>query len=140
MKKKGALYEALFRTEVLKRDLDAFTPEGDYSAVDCIVLNAAGKTFRVQVKGTNCARSSEGAGRAPAPNKFKIILGRGAKKKGQYLPTEIDVLACYIEPRGEWYLIPMVRAYKQSALSFFLVEDSKSMWQPYRNYWDIFLQ
>lgn len=140
MKKKGALYEVLFRAEALKNDLDVFIPEGDYSAIDCIVLNAAGVTFRVQVKGTNCIGSSEGSGRKRSMDRFKIVLGRGKRKNINYLPTEIDILACYIEPRDEWFIIPMLRVHKFQTLTFFLGEDSNSQWQAYRNKWDIFLQ
>ena len=52
MKNKGTLYEQTFFTEALAHDLDVFTPLGDYLPQDCLVMNQAGKIFRVQIKGT----------------------------------------------------------------------------------------
>lgn len=137
-KKSGTIYECVFKVEAMNRGLDVFPSEGDYSVVDMVILNPAGKCFRVQVKGTACAGSSEGSNRSPSVNKFKIAIDKG---KGNMLhATEVDVLACYIQPRDTWYLLPMVRAQGLTNLAFFLGGDSESKWQPYRNNWDIFLQ
>ena len=137
-KKDGTIYECVFKTECMKHGLDVFPSEGDYSVIDIVVLNAAGKCFRVQVKGTACEGSSEGVNRSPSINKFKIAI---AKDRGNVpCATEVDVLACYIAPKDTWYLIPMLRAQGIKTLAFFLGEDSESKWQPYRDNWDIFLQ
>ena len=136
-KKLGTIYEAQFKTEALKKGLDVFPAEGDYSVVDCIVLNPAGKTFRVQVKGTSAERTSEGKNRTVSKNKFKIVTRTGAEGK-ELLATEVDVLACYIEPRDTWYIMPMVKAVGRKSFAFFLCENSTSQWEPYRNNWDIF--
>ncbi len=136
-KKEGTIYELLFKVEALKRGLDVFSSEGDYSVIDLVALNPAGKCFRVQVKGTACVGSSEGSNRSPSVNKFKIAIDKG---KGNRLDaTKVDVLACYIAPRDTWFLVPMIRADGLTNLAFFLGEDSSSKWQPYRNNWDIFL-
>ncbi len=139
MKRDGTVYELQFRIEALRRGLDTFPPDGDYSPVDCIVLNPAGKTYRVQVKGTACVGKSDGKGRSPSKYKYRIISGRRSDKS-TYSATEIDVLACYIAPVDEWFLIPMVLAANNSSLAFFTGANSRSKWQKHRNNWDIFLQ
>ncbi len=141
-KKDGTIYEGVFKVESLRHGLDVFPSEGDYSVVDCMVLNPAGKAFRVQIKGTACVGASEGVGRKPMKDKFKIAIDKGKGKSGSRVlhATEIDVLACYIQPKDTWYLIPMVKAVGIKTLAFFTSEDSESKWQPYRNNWDIFLQ
>ena len=72
-------------------------------------------------------------------NKYKIVIGRGGEKN-PLSATEVDVLACYIAPRDTWFLLPMVRATGRRTFAFFIVENSKSQWEKYRNNWDIFLQ
>ncbi len=141
-KKDGTIYEGIFKTECLKHGLDVFPSEGDYSVVDIIILNPAGRCFRVQVKGTACEGSSDGAGRPPMKDKFKIAIDKGRGRSGSRVlhATEVDVLACYIAPRDTWYLLPMVKAVGLKTLAFFTSKNSESKWQPYRDNWDIFLQ
>ena len=122
--------------EALRRGLDVFVSEGDYSVVDCIVLNPAGRSFRTQIKGTAC-QGSDGAGRPIPKDKFKILAGRGRGKTG-ISATDVDILACYIEPYDTWYIIPMVYAHEQRSLAFFLGIDTKSKWNPFRDNWDLF--
>ena len=52
MKRKGNIYEQIFFTEALSHNLEIFTPLGDYLPQDCLVMNQAGKVFKVQIKGT----------------------------------------------------------------------------------------
>lgn len=136
-KRQGTSYEVAFRLEALRRGLDVFVPEGDYSVVDCVVLNPSGKAFRTQIKGTAC-QGSDGAGRKVSKDKYKIVAGTGAHKDG-LSATELDVLACYIEPCDTWYLIPMNHAHEQKTFAFFVGENSTSKWQPYRDNWDAYL-
>ena len=49
MKRKGNLYEQIFFTEALSRNLEVFTPLGDYLPQDCLVMNQAGKVFKIDV-------------------------------------------------------------------------------------------
>jgi hypothetical protein len=137
-KKDGTIYECVFKVEAMKHGNDVFPSEGDYSVVDMVVLNPAGRAFRVQIKGTALEGASDGASRPPMKNKFKICID--GERRNTILATEVDVLACYISPRDTWYLIPMVKAVGLKTLAFFLQEDSESKWQAYRNNWDIFLQ
>ena len=136
-KQAGTIYESEFKTNALKKGLDVFPSEGDYSIVDCVVLNPAGKAFRVQIKGTQCCLFSDGVGRKPSANKFKIVVCKSKTKSGMSA-KEVDVLACYIQPRNTWYIIPMIKAVDRKTLAFYLVDDSKSQWEPYRDNWDVF--
>ena len=52
MKRKGSLYEQKFFSEALQHGLEVFVPLGDYLPQDCLVMNSAGKIFKIQVKGT----------------------------------------------------------------------------------------
>lgn len=135
-KRQGTTYEVAFRLEALRQGLDVFVPEGDYSVVDCVILNPSGKAFRIQIKGTAC-QGSDGAGRKIPETKYKIIAGTGTHKEG-ISATEVDVLACYIEPVDTWYIIPMNYAHEQKSFAFFVSEDSKSKWTPFRDNWSVF--
>ena len=52
MKRTGNLYEQIFFAEALSKDLEVFTPLGDYLPQDCLMMNKAGKVFKTQIKGT----------------------------------------------------------------------------------------
>ena len=56
MKRKGSLYEQKFFSEALEHGLEVFVPLGDYLPQDCLVMNSAGKIFKVQIKGTETNR------------------------------------------------------------------------------------
>ena len=78
MKRKGSLYEQTFFTEALARNLEVFTPLGDYLPQDCLVMNQAGKIFKVQIKGTKDKqfdKANKGLGR------YMITTSTGRIKK-----------------------------------------------------------
>lgn len=127
-KKQGTIYETLFTVEALKRNLDVFNPVGDYSIIDSVVLNPAGKCYRVQIKGTNCTLGK---------NRFQFTAGVGPSKS-LISATDVDILACYIQPRDIWYFLPMVKAAGRKKFALYPVKRSRSLWEPYRDYWDIF--
>ena len=62
-KRAGNLYEQRFYTEALSRGFEVFIPLGDYLPQDAIVMNSAGKLFKVQVKGTEKKDREGGFGR-----------------------------------------------------------------------------
>ena len=132
-KRHGTVYEIAFRLEAIRRGLDVYPSEGDYSVVDCVVLGPSGRAHRVQVKGTG-GSASDGS-----KNKYRITAGRGTAKE-PLRATEVDVLACYISPKDTWYLIPMSVAHGRKSFAFWVSEGSTSQWEQYRNEWGIFLQ
>ena len=132
----GTVYELEFRKRAILHGLEVFPSEGDYSVVDSIVLNPAGKSYRVQIKGTS-AQSSEGFKRPPPKDKYKLIVKSGVDNK-KVKATEVDVLSFYIFPRDTWYNIPTIKTSNIYNFSFFLGKNSKSQWEPFRNNWDVF--
>ncbi len=100
-------------------------------------MNPAGKCYRVQIKGTSCS-AGDGLNRPRPKNKYRVVCGKGLTKEG-LKATEVDVLACYIEPLDVWYLIPMTKAHGKKSFAFFLQEGSSSQWEPFKDQWDIFL-
>ena len=75
MKRRGSLYEQTFFTEALARNLEVFTPLGDYLPQDCLVMNQAGKIFKVQIKGTK-----------------DKVFDKANKGQGRYMPIVPSVL------------------------------------------------
>jgi len=61
-KRKGYLYEQKFFSEALEHGLEVFVPLGDYLPQDCLVMNTAGKIFKVQVKGTESKSKDKARG------------------------------------------------------------------------------
>ena len=109
MKRKGSLYEQTFFTEALARNLEVFTPLGDYLPQDCLVMNQAGKVFKVQIKGTKdkvIDKSNGGLGR------YMITTGSGTSKKKSIDCTKVDILAAYVEAIPTWYIIPCLEVKK----------------------------
>jgi hypothetical protein len=133
-RKQGTYYETLFVAEAMKQGLDVFLPVGDYSIVDALVQNPAGKHFRVQVKGTNVAHRKTETNNGH----YRIVLGKGAEHR-EIPATEIDMLVAYIEPVNCWYLIPMVKAAGRKSYRFYPeVPTSTSQWTKYKDNWDVF--
>ena len=93
MKNKGTLYEQIFFHEALARNYEVFTPLGDYLPQDCLVMNQAGKIYKVQIKGTAdkvADKSRGGMGR------YMITTSAGAGCKKTIDPSKVDILAAYV--------------------------------------------
>lgn len=136
MKRQGNLYEQIFFSEALSRNLEVFVPLGDYLPQDCIVMNAAGKIFKVQIKGTEekvADKSRGGMGR------YMITTATGCKSKESIDPSKVDVIACYVGNLSTWYLIPSLAL--DSALRISLYPhntESKAKHEKYKESWDFF--
>ncbi len=130
-KRKGYIYEQTFFTEALQRGLEVFTPLGDYLPQDCIVVNAAGKKFNVQIKGTE--KSNEDKNRY----KFSVTTGRAVKQPLDC--TKVDVVAIFCADIDTWYLIPCMAI--DGALTVAVYPHnpkSKAKHEKYRENWQIF--
>ena len=136
MKRKGNLYEQVFFTEALSRNLEVFTPLGDYLPQDCLVMNQAGKIFKVQIKGTKDIqfdRANGGMGR------YMITTSTGSCKKETIDCTKVDILAAYIESIPTWYLIPCLEINQCKRISLYAHNPkSKAKHEKFREAWDIF--
>ena len=136
MRFKGSLYEQIFFAEALKHGLEVFPPLGDYLPIDCLVMNGAGRVFKVQIKGTGnselCSKN-KGAGR------YKITTSCGNSNKSPLDCTKVDVLAAYIEDLELWYLIPCMSV--DNALTIGLypnTPDSRGKHEKFRENWGLF--
>ena len=136
MKRKGSLYEQTFFTEALARNLEVFTPLGDYLPQDCLVMNQAGKIFKVQIKGTKDKqfdKANKGLGR------YMITTSTGRIKKETLDCTKVDILAAYIESIPTWYIIPCLEINQCIRISLYAHNpNSKAKHEKFREAWDIF--
>ena len=130
MKRRGSQYEATFIVESLKRELDVLESYGDYMPYDLVVQNGDGRFFRVQVKGTN-SRIKNKPG-------YKILAAGGNLKKVVLSPTEVDVLAAYVEPEDTWYLVPVVKL--NGNMSVYLNPKTKlnGRYEVWKEAWNVF--
>ena len=136
MRRDGSLYEQIFFAEALKHGLEVFPPLGDYLPIDCLVMNSAGRVFKVQIKGTGkvtiCPKN-KGSGR------YKITASCGSLKKQPLDCTKVDVLAAYIEDLELWYLIPCMSLDNALTLGLYPnIPDSKGKHEKFRENWDLF--
>jgi hypothetical protein len=127
----GAMFEALFASEAMRRGLDVSTPTGHHLPFDLIVSNSAGKLYRVQVKGT----CSEQGGFY----KFATRRGKGTVKRVDY-KTEIDVLAGIVERPGDrfFYIIPSHSLGNQLSIKVRPHFDSRAQFEKYKEAWEVF--
>ena len=136
MKRKGSLYEQTFFTEALARNLEVFTPLGDYLPQDCLVMNQAGKIFKVQIKGTKDKqfdKANKGLGR------YMITTSTGRIKKETLDCTKVDILAAYIESIPTWYIIPCLEINSCIRISLYAHNpNSKAKHEKFREMWDYF--
>lgn len=106
---RGRFYEVLFSAECLKRGLIVLTPECTHHGFDVVVMSGD-KFFRVQVKGTESIqrrKQSDGYGFEQFYSVNCFGAGEGRK---HYRDRGVDVIAAYVEPWDEWYIIPMALA------------------------------
>lgn len=136
MKRRGSLYEQTFFTEALARNLEVFTPLGDYLPQDCLVMNQAGKIFKVQIKGTRdkvIDKANKGQGR------YMVTTASGTSKKMTIDCTKVDILAAYIEAIPTWYIIPCLEINQAVRISLYAHNpSSKAKHEKYREAWDLF--
>tara|TARA_R100000479_G_scaffold175361_1_gene126207 strand:- start:123 stop:542 length:420 start_codon:yes stop_codon:yes gene_type:complete len=135
MKRTGNLYEQIFFAEALSKDLEVFTPLGDYLPQDCLIMNKAGKVFKTQIKGTaDKVRDSRGG-----LGRYMITCASGTSKKIRMDCTKIDVIAAYVAAIPTWYLIPCLAIDEALRISLYPHNPlSKAKHEKYREGWDIF--
>ena len=136
MKRAGNLYEQIFFAEALSKDLEVFTPLGDYLPQDCLVMNKAGKVFKTQIKGTaDKVRDSRRGGLG----RYMITCSSGTSKKIRMDCTKVDVVAAYVAAIPTWYLIPCLAIDEALRISLYPHNpQSKAKHEKYREGWDIF--
>ena len=136
MKFKGNLYGQIFFTEALRHGLEVFPPLGDYLPIDCLVMNSAGRVFKIQIKGTTrpiFCEKNKGVGR------YKITSCSGRIKKNPLDCTKVDILAAYIEDLKFWYLIPCMALDSATTIGLYPhIADSKAKHEKFKENWNLF--
>ena len=138
MKRRGNLYEQKFFTEALSRNLEVFTPLGDYLPQDCIIMNQAGRIFKVQIKGTkDKAKDKTHAGLG----RYMITTASGSSKKMSIDCTKVDTVVVYVETIPTWYIIPCLDIDSAVRISVYPHNPkSKAKHEKHKENWDYFKQ
>lgn len=124
----GAVYEAEFQAEVLRR---GFVPNIPTIPVawDIVVVCPSG-SLKVQVKGTSTVIPNDRTA-------YKITTSSGRSSKSR-IGKDIDVIACWIDPARVWYLIPSTITMPKTINLYAEAKRSSSKFQTYREDWSIF--
>tara|TARA_Y100001938_G_scaffold10242_1_gene12610 strand:- start:934 stop:1335 length:402 start_codon:yes stop_codon:yes gene_type:complete len=128
-KRQGASYEALFKSEALRRGLDVLDPVGDYLTYDVLVTKGK-SVFRVQIKGTTS--------RPKGKKHFKIQAAKGRYSREMLTKDHCDVFAAYVAPAKTWYIIPTEELI---AVSMYLSPDneySNAQYEMWKEAWNVF--
>ena len=116
----------------MNRGLEVLTPVGEYLPIDFAVLNRAGKFLKTQVKATYTLVKSNGAKR------YAITACSGSSKQPIDC-TKVDVLACYVKPEDQWYLIPCLSLNQTAKIWLYPQNPSSTgQFEKYKDNWDIF--
>lgn len=135
MKRTGSLYEQSFFLEALKNDLEVFAPIGDYLPQDCIVMNRAGRVFKVQIKGTACLIKTCKGGKG----RYMITASSGNDMKKSIDCQKVDILAAYVDPTDSWYLIPSLQLDNAVRISLYPHNsNSKAKHEKFLENWEVF--
>ena len=132
MRRKGNFFEQKFFTEALSRGYEVFVPLGDYLPQDCLILNSAGKVFKIQIKGTQSKRIKE--------NKYAISTSFDQQSTRVPIDcTKVDVLVAYIEDKDVFYLFPCLELDGAKVINLYPHRpDSKAKHEKYLDNWAIF--
>ena len=134
MKRDGNLYEQIFFAEALKHGLEVFPPLGDYLPVDCLVMNTAGRVFKVQIKGT--AHTSKENRENP---RYIVTTAFGRDSKASIDCTKVDVVVVYLADINFFYIIPCMAIDGAKRISLYALDsDSKAKHEKYREAWELF--
>jgi hypothetical protein len=122
----------------LERGLEPHPTTGDHLPHDVLVSNTAGTIFKVQVKGTGTARTSRADGAHRNYPRYRITAGSGGKKTALDC-SKVDILACYVEPKDMWYIIPCLKLRGKGVWFYPDNPNSKAYYEQFKEAWDFFL-
>ena len=136
MKRKGNLYEQKYFTSALEAGLEVFVPLGDYLPQDCMVMNSAGRVFKVQIKGTETKSKDpqrKGVGR------YQITTSSGANGKTTIDCTKVDIVAAYIDELNTFYHIPCIELDGAKRISLYPhIANSRAKHERFKNNWSCY--
>ena len=122
----GAIGEARFIAECLERDFEPHTPTTPMPW-DFIVHCPAGD-LRVQVKSTSCIKDN-----------YYVVNTSCGKTNKEHIPSTVDVVAVYLAPIQEWWMIPQ-SVVTSLTIKLFSDNPSKSKYKKYQNNWSIYYE
>ena len=135
MKRKGNLYEQKFFSEALEQGLEVFVPLGDYLPQDCLLMNPAGKVFKVQIKGTEGKSKEDRTGLG----RYMVTTSRGSGDKETIDCTKVDVLVAYVDELNTFYNIPCMELDGAKRISVYPHNpESKAKHEKYKDNWKVF--
>jgi hypothetical protein len=135
-KASGSMYEYIFAVEAMRRGLHPFMPLEEHLAQDSLVMNDAGKTFRIQVKGTSHVTQESPTAR----KRYKIMSSTGAKTKRPIDCAKVDIVPSYIATEDLWYIIPCLELEGSTTFWLYNHPDSKGRLEKWKERWDLFRQ
>ena len=122
----GAIGEARFIAECLERDFEPHTPTTPMPW-DFIVTCPAGD-LKVQVKSTSCIKDN-----------YYVVNTSCGKTNKEHIPSTVDVVAVYLAPIQEWWMIPQ-SVVTSLTIKLFSDNPSKSKYKKYQNNWSIYYE
>ncbi len=120
----GWIAETLFIAECLERDFEPH-PTTTPMPWDFIVHCPAGD-LKVQVKSTSFKEN----------NSYNVNTGSGTKGK-VHMSDVVDVVAIYIFPIKEWWMIPRDK-FTSKTIRLYPDKPSQSRFKHYQNNWSIY--
>ena len=122
----GAIAETRFIAECLERDFEPHTPTTPMPW-DFIVHCPAGD-LKVQVKSTSCIKDN-----------YYVVNTSCGKTSKEHIPSTVDVVAVYLAPIQEWWMIPQ-SVVTSLTIKLFSDNPSKSKYKKYQNNWSIYYE
>ena len=99
-------------------------------------MNSAGRTFRVQIKGTSSLVYDQ---RGKGMGRYMITSATGRKIKETIDCTKVDTLAAYVEPLNKWYIIPCMDLDNAIRISLYPHNTkSKAKYEGFQDNWNAF--
>lgn len=110
-------------------------PLGDYLPQDCLVMNSAGKIFKIQVKGTE-GKSKEGRS---GLGRYMVTTSSGSTGKETIDCTKVDILVAYVEELHTFYNIPCMELDGAKRIGLYPHNpESKAKHEQYKDNWKVF--
>jgi len=122
----GFIYEAMFKVLALRRMFDVLEPS-TVQPYDLVVECPTG-LVKVQVKGSNYLTDASA-----------VRMKLSEYKTLPDFTTLYDVLACYAQPFGCWYILPTYLL-KTRTVRFYENPKKISKWEQYKDNWSPFYQ
>ncbi len=133
-KQSGTMYEYIFAVEAMRRGLHPFMPLEEHLAQDTLVMNDAGKMYRVQIKGTQHVTQESPTAR----KRYKIMASTGHSTKAAIDCTKVDLVPSYIATEDLWYIIPCLELEGTKTFWLYNHPDSKGRLEKWKDRWDLF--